>query len=104
MVNTIIRIELFRHFVQPRHTAFTTTRIKGNIALRHRKGQRESAPRGDKPPAYGHNPSQSGQLDALVLKAADFVFTRKVGCFCFFVRYYRARGPPIQDFALKILY
>jgi hypothetical protein len=98
MVNPIIRIELFRRSVQPRHTAFITTRVRENFALWHRRGQRESAPKGDKPPpARGHT-SRSGQLNALVLRAADFAFTCKVGCFCFFVRCYRARGPPIQDF------
>lgn len=101
MVHTIIRIELFRHSVPPRHTAFITTRVRENFALWHRRGKRESAPKGDKPPPAHRQTFQSGQLNALVLRAADFAFTRKVGCFCFFVRHYRARGPPIQDFTLK---
>lgn len=101
MGNTILRIELFCHSVQPRHTAFFTTRIRGNFAAWHRRRQREIASKGEKPPpAPGHSSPHSGQLNALVLRAVDFAFMRRVGCFLFFLCYYRARGPPLQDFNL----
>lgn len=101
MVDAIIRVELFRHFVSPRHTAFIVERIRGNFALRYRKGQRESALKGDKLlSAHGHI-SQSGQLNALILRAVDYALARKIGCSCFFCHYYEARGPPRQDFVLK---